>query len=311
MKRRTYNLIVGIFVVVGILIAIFALGYFGEAQRYLRNYATYATFFDESVHALEPNAAVTYLGIGIGHIKSLQVAPDARHVEVIVQISRPELITKDVYAQIATTGLTGGNYIDIVPVPPDQRVPPPRLDFAVPYPVIPSQPSQISSLLASAQAIVEQVRSSDIQRTFQEVDRTIALAGDFLGSSELKDIVARLDAASRNLDRTIEGLNQALGTGELQDVLAETRTTLEGATSLLQQLTTQAEAAGIAETATLARSTLEDLGRQSRLLGGEVGTTLDNLRQASESLNRLLDRLYLRPSDLLFSQPPPARRGTR
>jgi phospholipid/cholesterol/gamma-HCH transport system substrate-binding protein len=304
MTRRSSGFLVGIFVIVGILVLILALGYFGEGQRYLQTYTTYVTFFDESVDGLGVNSPVKYEGLDIGHIQKLEVAENPRYIQVTLQVTKPQLITPDVYAQIASTGLTGGNFINVLPSHPGQSGSVLRPDLPVEYPVIASRPSELTSLMASAQSVARQLQQADLQRTVEEVDRTVRLAGDLLQSARLQDILARLDQASRNLDQTMASLNRAAGSGDLERILRETR-------SLLADLQTQAQAADIPETAAAARAVLEDLDRQSALLGTQAYDTLENLRQASDSLNKLLERLYVRPSDLLYSRPPPARRGTR
>jgi phospholipid/cholesterol/gamma-HCH transport system substrate-binding protein len=304
MTQRSSGFLVGIFVIVGILLGIFALGYFGEGQRHLHTYTTYVTFLQESVDGLGINTPVKYEGLDIGYIQSLEVAPDPRFIQVTLQIGRPQLITQEVYAQIASTGLTGSNFINIVPNRPGLSGPALRPDLAVDYPVIPSRPSELTSLLASARSIAGQLQQADLQRTVEELDRTVRLAGDLLQSARVQDILVRLDEASTSLDETLASLNRATGTGELERILTETR-------SLLADLQEQAQAADIPEIATSARAALEDFNRQTALVGTEAYGTLEDLRRSADSLNRLLERLSIRPSDLLYSQPPPARRGTR
>jgi len=304
MTQRSSGFLVGAFVIVGILIGIFALGYFGEGQRYLRTYTTYVTFFAESVDGLGVNSPVEYQGLEIGHVQSLEVAEDPRYIQVTLQVTRPELITKDVYTQITSTGFTGSNFVNILPTRSGQSGTALRPDLKVGYPVIPSRPSELSGLMASAQSIARQLEQADLQRTVEEIDRTVRLAGDFLQNARLQDILVRLDQASRSLDGTLASLNRATGSGELERILTETR-------SLLTDLQSEAQAADIPDIASSAQAALEDFNRQTALVGGEAYDTLENLRQTADSLSKLVERLYLRPSDLLYSQPPSSRRGTR
>jgi phospholipid/cholesterol/gamma-HCH transport system substrate-binding protein len=304
MTQRSSGFLVGTFVIVGVLLGVFALGYFGEGQRYLRTYSTYVTFFAESVDGLGVNSPVMYQGLEIGHIQSLEVAEDPRYIQVTLQVTRPELVTRDVYTQITSTGFTGSNFVNIVPNLAGQSGPGLKPDLKVAYPVIPSRPSQLSGLMASAQSIANQLQQADLQRTVEEIDRTVRVAGDLLQSARLQDILARLDRASQSLDETLANLNQATRTGELEQILTETR-------GLLSDLQSQAQAANIPEVASSAQAALEDFNRQAALVGTEATDTLEELRRTADGLNRLVERLYLRPSDLLYSQPPASRRGTR
>ena len=46
---------------------------------------------------------------------------------------------------------------------------------------------------------------------------------------------------------------------------------------------------------------------EAREIGRELQATSNNLRQSSETLEMLLQRIYDRPSDLLFGKPPKKR----
>jgi phospholipid/cholesterol/gamma-HCH transport system substrate-binding protein len=304
MTQRSSGLLVGIFVIVGILIGIFALGYFGEGQRYLRTYSTYLTFFAESVDGLDVKSPVMYEGLEIGHVQALEVAQDPRYIQVTLQLTRPELITEDVYTQITSTGFTGANFVNILPGLSHQSGPGLKPDLRVGYPVIASRPSELGDLMSAVQDIARQLQQADLESTVEEIDSTVRAAGDLLKSERLREILARLDRSSRNLEETLANLNQATAGGELEQILSETR-------SLLSDLQAQAEAANIPEVASSAQNALEDFNRQTALVGTEASDTLEELRRAVDSINRLVERLYLRPSDLLYSRPPPSRRGNR
>jgi phospholipid/cholesterol/gamma-HCH transport system substrate-binding protein len=301
---RSSGFLVGLFVIVGILLGIFALGYFGQWQRHLRTYTTFVTYFQESVDGLGIDAPVKYEGLDIGYIQDLQVARDPRYIQATLRVERPQLVTGNVHAEIASTGLTGSRFINIVPDRSGAGAVTLRPQLESKYPIIPSRPSQLASLMETAQLIAQQLQQADLPRTVEELNRAIQLAGDLLHSPRLQDTLVQLDQASRNLNATLASLNQAAGTGELQGALAQVH-------SLLADLTAQVQATNIPELTASAQEALEGFNRQATLVGTETYVTLEKLRQAGDSLNQLLERLSIRPSDLLYSQPPPARRGTR
>ena len=54
---------------------------------------------------------------------------------------------------------------------------------------------------------------------------------------------------------------------------------------------------------------VEGLDKRSLAITNNIRATSENLKRASESLEMLVDRVYASPSDLLFGEPPPHRRG--
>ena len=53
---------------------------------------------------------------------------------------------------------------------------------------------------------------------------------------------------------------------------------------------------------------VDSLSRTSRTTARDIQAMSDNLRRASETLERLLERVEASPADLLFSSSPPAGR---
>ncbi|OPY05643.1 MAG: hypothetical protein A4E67_01844 [Syntrophaceae bacterium PtaB.Bin038] len=64
----------------------------------------------------------------------------------------------------------------------------------------------------------------------------------------------------------------------------------------------------LADTAEKANRAVDHLSRASRTTARDVQVMSDNLRRASETLERLLERLESNPSELLFSGSAPAGR---
>jgi phospholipid/cholesterol/gamma-HCH transport system substrate-binding protein len=311
MRRKTSSFLIGVFVIMGILLGIFALGWLGEAQRLVRSYTTYAAYFPQSVRGLYRSSTVAFQGIDIGHVQAIDVAPDPTYVMVTMRIYRPGLVSPRTYAQIDTTGLAGVAYVNLSDAPSGQPSDPPRYDFPVPYPVIPTRPSQLDAILAATQSIVGQIRGSDLPALIHEADLTVQAAGNVLGGAQTQQILASLQAASQGLNSTLTALNTVLNQGQLQQMLAETSRSVAEAGKLLSALQAQTEAAQLPQAAATTRQTIEDLDAQIRVLSTQTNAALENLNRASDSLNRLLQLLYQRPSDLLQSQPAPERGGTR
>ena len=78
--------------------------------------------------------------------------------------------------------------------------------------------------------------------------------------------------------------------------MAEARETIKGAQAMLATINDQV--LGMQLPATLGKT---------RELTRELQATSQNLRQSSETLEMFLQRVYDRPSDLLFGKPPKKR----
>jgi len=68
------------------------------------------------------------------------------------------------------------------------------------------------------------------------------------------------------------------------------------------------EALKLADTGEKANKVVEGIDQRSRAITTELRVSSENLQQASETLQRLLERLNTTPSGLIFSAPPAVRR---
>ena len=250
-KRKRSGLLIGIFIIVGVAIGVFALGWLGGAQRYFRSYKLYTAVFAESVRGVYPATSVAFQGVDVGSVQSVGIAPDPAYVEVVLRIYRPELIRANTVAQIAQTGIAGSAYIELSPLPGPENTPAPSFDFPISTPVIPTEVSTLNAVLSSARAVAGELQASDVG--------------------------------------------------------AQARASLVAARELLSSLQTQLDASDVPQTIALTRRTVEDLDTQVRVVSDRAGTAIDNLQQATDALNKLLQRLALQPSALLSSQAPPRR----
>ena len=105
-----------------------------------------------------------------------------------------------------------------------------------------------------------------------------------------------MDAAAANLDRLTARADKILGEAGLDKTVAEARETIKGAQAMLATINDQV--LGMQLPATLGKT---------RELTRELQATSQNLRQSSETLEMFLQRVYDRPSDLLFGKPPKKR----
>lgn len=95
-----------------------------------------------------------------------------------------------------------------------------------------------------------------------------------------------LAKSGANIESATARLDKIMSSGEIEAVLAE----VKDAGKRMNQL-------------------VEGLDKRSLAITNNIKATSENLKRASESLEMLTERVYASPSDLLFGEPPPLRRG--
>jgi phospholipid/cholesterol/gamma-HCH transport system substrate-binding protein len=295
MARQKTNLIIGLFVILGVVMGVVAIIWVG-ATSYFQKGATYISYFDESVQGLQLNSAVKFRGVDSGLVESIQVAPDNRNIGVVMKVNLKEDLQKNYVAQLKAAGITGIMFVELDLIKPGDRDFTPKIDFPSEYPIIASRPSEMQRLVAGANEIVEKFNKIDAKGISDQLIATTKALEELITGKQITSILARVDAAAGNLDRLTARADKVLGEAGLDKTVAEAREALSGARNLLTTLNDQVLAMKLPDT----------LGK-TRELTRELQSTSQNLRQSSETLEMLLQRVYERPSDLLFGKPPKKR----
>jgi phospholipid/cholesterol/gamma-HCH transport system substrate-binding protein len=294
-KKTRRFFIVGLFVTVAFLIAVGAVIWI-SASKYFQAGETYVTFFAGSVQGLSKDSEVKYQGVKVGLVDKIAIAPDNKTVAVTMTINLQGDLTKKVVAQLTMTGITGLMFVNLKPREPGEPDLSPKIEFATEYPVIPSKPSEISQIISGIREAVDELKRADIEGTIKEIKATFTSINNVVNSKELKGILAKTDSASGYLKDSLKRLNKTIVSGKVDTVLAHAQNALKDVGSLMKGVKSQVSQSQIPQTIKKARLTLN-----------EAKGLLENLRQTSESLDQLLNRLYARPSDVLFGKPPKPR----
>ena len=295
MARQQTNLIIGLFVILGVVMGVVAIIWVG-ATSYFQKGTTYVSYFDESVQGLQLNSAVKFRGVDKGLVESIKVAPDNRNIGVVMKINMPEELQKTAIAQLKSAGITGIMFVELDLRKPDEKDLSPKIDFPSEYPIIPSRPSEMQRLVAGANEIVEKFNQIDAKGISDQLISTTKSLEELIRGKQITSILARVDAAAGNLDRLTARADKILGEAGLDKTIAEAREAIKGAQAMLTTLNDQVLAMQLPAT----------IGK-TRDLTRELQATSQNLRQSSETLEMFLQRVYDRPSDLLFGKPPKKR----
>jgi len=295
MAKQSTNLIIGLFVILGFALGVVAIIWVG-ATSYFQKGDTYVSYFDESVQGLQVDSSVKFRGVDIGRVEAIRVAPDNRLIGVIMKINMRDDLQRNAVAQLKAAGITGIMFVELDLKKPGEPDLSPKIDFPSEYPIIASRPSEIQRLVAGINEIVAKFNKVNAEGISDQLIATTKAMEDFLKGKQMTSIMTRVDAAAGNLERLTARADKTLNGLQLEQVLADARETLNGARTMLATVNNQIQAMQLPATVGSARDFARDLQ-----------TTGNNLRQSSETLEMLLQRIYDRPSDLLFGKPPKKR----
>ncbi len=305
MAGHTRETMIGLFVTIGALMAIAGVVWLG-ASDIIRGGTSYVAYFDQSVAALGGGAAVRYMGLEVGSVGSISVSPDPTLMAVTMRIRRPDLVTDHTVAEIQTVGFTGVGFIQLKPV--KEKVEPRQLGFQPPYPVIPSRSSGgFGELITSAHEIAGTIESLDLQGLVDDLHATVRSARKLVGGPELQHTVANLAEASGRLDDLTGKVDRMVGSDSFQRIPVEAEQALSDAQAAIADARKQIDALRLAQTSREVNEMVGTVNDRSQVVAAQVEDLVRDLRQASDSLNRLLERLQQDPSALIFSQPAPRR----
>lgn len=307
MTRQVSSRALGLFVTLGIVIAIAVIIWIG-ASKYFEKGDRYVTYFDESVQGLQRDSAVKYRGVDVGRIEDIRVAPDNRLIEVVMKINLKEDVEKNSVAYLRVAGITGIVFIELDRKDPESPDLSPKLDFASPYPIIPSRPSQIRQIFSGIDEIIEKIKQLDLEDIARSIKATGKAAENLFGGPQMTKTLQNLESISTSIDLTAARIEKMTASGKLEGILDDTRTTLAEARSLISTTRDEIKALKLAETAEKTNRVVDNLSRTSRSTARDIQIMSDNLKRTSETLERFVDRLESNPSDLLFSSPPPEGR---
>ena len=205
MASRASKFLLGLFVIVGTLIAVIIIIWVGAADFFMSG-STYVTYFDESVQGLQADSAVKYRGVEVGKVKSINVAPDYRLIEVVMKVNLTEDLQSHAETQLRTAGITGIVFIELDQVKPGEKSSSPTIGFKTKYPVIPSRRSEISRILADTNEIMQNLKAVDFSGLVDQLKNTTKAAETFLGGKHTNNIMANLESTTANIDKSMENL---------------------------------------------------------------------------------------------------------
>jgi len=275
---------------------------------------TYDVFFTQSVEGLAKGSQVTFSGVPVGSIESINLVPDSpQFIRVRIKVREDTPVYEGSTATIRGVGFTGVSQIQLDPeeTPEPGKARRPRREIACPeqnpesecpygVPVIPTKPGALGQLLNTAPELLERVSTlterltellsdrnqesiAGILDNLEEVSRNLAER-----SPEIAATLAEARVAIRQAGDAADRIGQLAGTTDAmlnQDgrpMINDLRATLRRAERTMGELE-----GAIGD----ARPGIQAFSNQTL---PEVGQLIRDLRSTSESLREITDRLNQR-----------------
>lgn len=276
----------------------------------------YDIFFQQSVEGLAKGSSVTFSGVPVGQIESINLVPDSpQFIRVRISVNGDTPVLEGSTATIRGVGFTGVSQIQIdPPAAPGQtqqgaqQRPPPRREIRCPdenaqsecpygVPVIPTRPGGVAQLLNTAPQLLERVSTLTERLTELLSDRNQESIAGILDNLEevSRSLAARGPEIAATLAEARVAIRQAGGAADRIGQLA----------SSTQQFVDQNGRPLINDLRATLRSAQGSMAQLERAIGDarpgiqafssqtlpEVGQLMRDLRATSESLREITDRM--------------------
>jgi phospholipid/cholesterol/gamma-HCH transport system substrate-binding protein len=308
METRAHHVLIGAFTIGGFLLALAFVLWISKSGAD-RTFADYDIVFTEAVTGLSTGGLVQYNGIKVGEVRELHLATDdPRKVIARVRLDANAPVRQDTRAKLALQGVTGLAFIQLSGGAPTS----PRLVGTPeqPIPVIPSEESALSKLLASGSDIVVSANEillrmntilSDenvgrVSATLQHLDQLSGSLADQRG--DIGVVVHQLVDATAELKKTLKSID-AMANSTNTFVHEDARKLIQTTDAAIASVNRMAESAGLlVEDNRAAISTFSNQGLR------QIGPTVLELRETLRSLKQLSDKLGASDSLLLGRDQP-------
>lgn len=279
MDRRLAKLYVGMFLALGIIVAVGLTIWLG-VQRTSGRGALYVTFFDESVQGLSKDSPVKYRGVPVGRVHSIDVAPDSRLIQVTLSIDKKIEIAQDTVAQLKPVGITGAMFVELDKLTPGQEPRFKELSFPTDHPIIPSKPSDISTIFRGIDDLIKDLNQLPLKEISENLNIAVAEAKELLSDPEL-------DQAGKDLRGALGLINNELSQRPISQLLKELKASSNSFQKAMKDI--QDAVSEYNKTAKTVSLVATRLNQEFPVILKEISETTNELKRLLTNINSALD----------------------
>lgn len=295
MRDNRQYLIVGLFIIITVSILIGVWLWFSASNR--QEYNTYVAIFHEPVDGVTSNSLITYNGVNVGQVKSIQLdEKNPRNIYVYLNVLQSVSINKDTYAVLKSQGITGMTYIALN-LPQDSKsianlIP----NKKPPYTEIITHPSLLYSLTSQAQSVAGNIQDVSGQVKNMLTQQNLDHLAHIL--SNLDKVSASVASRSADIEQGLDLMVAILNNVKRNtDNLNKTFESIESLTVVVSQTTKNANKL----VSSVQDTTLQNI---NSVLLPNLNHTINNLNQSTSQLEQFLILLNENPSALIRGKTP-------
>ncbi|MDF0653220.1 MAG: MlaD family protein [Nitrospira sp.] len=333
---------IGVFIVLGLvtlIIAIVAL----SGGKWFKKVMYWESYFDESVQGLAVGSPIKYRGVQLGTVDEIGFVGDVYGAElgkedlrrygryILVRGSAADLnphltqeekeaerggrISAGLRVRLASQGVTGVVYLEADYLDPEEY---PALE--VPWKpqaaYLPSAPSNLSVLGTALHTIARDLEKADIHTIAGHLDSLVLETTKVVKDTNVQALSSQMGRVLAELEMTAQQGRRVMERPELTTIMSDAARTMEGAKSLVMELSQISKQIKIAsDRLPDASNQLEkSLQRVDTLLANksqDIEDTVENLRVMSENLREITDNAKRYPAQVFLGEPPPRAGATK
>ncbi len=265
MSTKPHYFRIGVFVIVAVTLIVIAVTLFG-AGLFARNELRFESYFAESITGLTTGASLEFRGVGIGRVESIGFVDNvyelpgekggisrySSYVRVVSAVSRSKLpastsgqiesalgqmIARGLRVQITSNILTGQAYLEMNYLDPS-RYPVEQVPWTPNYFVIPSAPSEFTTIKDSIDRILVELQSIDVGGLAKSLDQVLTSLDQVIREANVAELSLEARALLKEGRGKLEALEMDKINGAAQEFLASLNSAVADAN--IPQLSQQA-----------------------------------------------------------------------
>ena len=279
--------------------------------------AEYVVYFTGALDGLDVGADVTYRGVKVGNVRQIDLSYDRTLNDVVMPVTIritaesarskgdergfdrfvERLIERGLRAQLQTPSLLTGKAIVALDFFPDQQgyIRDPHI---IDLPAIPTVPSRIDQAADVLRELVSGLKEIPMKETLDAANKTLLAFERLASAPETEAGMQSLSVTLNNFEQISQQLQQRLpgmldnvesGSTELKEALVDVRHAAQSARDALQEMEG------------MVSDGRRSIGPQSALQY-ELLQSVQNLGQASNSLQRTAESIEQQPQSIIFGK---------
>jgi len=296
MKRRTASILVGSFVIGGLVIAALFVVFLAQSNFWVKR-TTFVLNFEHSVSGLSEGAPVQFQGVRVGRVKDIRVVTDPGkmtvYMPVFIQIDPrrinwkgkkiqveklfDELIDQGLKARIRVMSyITGQRMIELDFMP---DTPPKLARRDLNHPEIPTAPSTMQEISETMQDLPLKMLLTKLTSSVEGIEKTV-------NSPRLSESLRAMNKTMQSAQRLVTGLEEDVPglTDRMNDTLGEAQGMMQRNDRRLKELLRELEQASLA--AEKAFNQMEGTMSLDQGVSKELASNLNQTLEAARSTLR-------------------------